>query len=197
VDLCRAVIRADARVLHDRRAVQVLGDVHGPAGMLGAFYTAFGLGAVIGALLTGYLGRWALWPTTIGIGIGCGAALLPLGLGASTPVALGSFAVAGLLWPPYSSMSTTLFQRSTTPALLSQVLAVSASVRILSVPLGTAFGGPLVATFSPAATLTFSAAAILTLGLAAACAMTLTTRPGPRRRKGQPASEDTTTKADR
>jgi hypothetical protein len=124
-----------------------------------------------------------LWPTAIGIVIGFGTFMLPIGFGAPTLVALATFAVAGLLWPPYSSLSTTLFQHSTTPALLPRVLAAASSVRVLSVPLGVALGGPLVAGFGASAALQFSAMAIAVLGLAAAGAMALRVSAARRSRK--------------
>jgi MFS family permease len=73
-------------------------DVRGSAGGLAAYYSAFGIGAALGALLTGYLGRWPLWPTMVGIAIAFGAAMLPLGLDVPTGVALASFGLAGFLW---------------------------------------------------------------------------------------------------
>ncbi len=88
-------------------------------------------------------------------------------------MALVSFALAGLLWPPYASMSTALFQHSTTSRLLPQLLAANSSVRVLSVPVGTALGGPLVGAVGAGPTLQLSAAAILALGLASASAMAL------------------------
>ncbi|MEV0693882.1 hypothetical protein [Streptomyces sp. NPDC050388] len=88
-------------------------------------------------------------PAAAGIVAVAGAALLPLGLGAPTLAALAGFALVGLLWPPYSAMSTTLFQRSTPPALLPQVFTVVFAVRALAVPLGTVLGGPAVAALGP------------------------------------------------
>jgi len=149
--------------------LHVATDLHGSATLL----AAFGVGALLGAALTGYLSRWPLWPSTIGIVVGFGAVMLLVGLGVPTPVALVSFALAGLLWPPYASMSTALFQHSTTSRLLPQLLAANSSVRVLSVPLGTALGGPLVGAVGPGATLQLSAAAILALGLASASTMAL------------------------
>ncbi|MFD8938180.1 MFS transporter [Streptomyces sp. NPDC059578] len=143
-------------------------EMRGSAALLAAFYTSFGIGALIGGMLTGYLSRWRLWPTTTGIVIAFGAAMLPIGFDVPNIVALASFAAAGVLWPPYSSLATTLFQRSTPPALLPQVLAANSSVRVLSVPLGTALGGPLVAGFGGGATLRFAAIGILLLGLVSA-----------------------------
>ncbi|MFI8362176.1 MFS transporter [Streptomyces sp. NPDC085612] len=143
------------------------------AGVLATFYTAFGVGAVLGSALTGFLAGWRLWPTTVGIVVAFGALMLPLGLGAPTAVSVACFGVAGLLWPPYSSLSTTLFQRSTPDALLPQALAAGSAVRVLAVPLGTALGGPLVAGFGPAGALLVSGAGIAAVGLAAAATSAL------------------------
>ncbi|MFF8957564.1 MFS transporter [Streptomyces sp. NPDC014894] len=155
-------------------------DLRGSASLLSGFYTAFGVGAVLGALVSGYLSRWRLWPTVIGIVIGFGIFLLPVGLGAFTPVAMASFALAGLVWPPYSSLSTTLVQRAARGPELAQVLAVNSSVRVVSVPLGTALGGPLVAAFGSGRTLQISAVGILALGIASALALGLRTAGGAR-----------------
>ncbi|SHN26685.1 MFS transporter [Actinacidiphila paucisporea] len=174
--------------------LHVAHDLHAPVGVLATFYSLFGAGAVAGALLTGYLRRLPLGPTAAGIVVVSGAALLPLGLGAPTLAALVGFALVGLLWPPYSSMSTTLFQHSTTPALLPQVLAIVSAVRILAVPLGTLLGGPAVAAFGPTRTLLVSAVGILALGLAAAAALPPRGQPTDRdRQPTDPAPKPPTT----
>jgi DHA3 family macrolide efflux protein-like MFS transporter len=153
--------------------IHITQDLHGSATLLGAYYTAFGIGAVIGGLAAGYLRRWSLWPTVIGIVLGFGTAMLPLGLAAPTGIALTSFAIAGLTWGPYMSTTLALFQRTTTAALLPQVLAANAAVTVLSTPLGTMLGGPLVAALGARQTLLLSATTTLTLGLIAAATTTL------------------------
>ncbi|MEV7415660.1 MFS transporter [Streptomyces sp. NPDC089919] len=150
--------------------LHVSDDLGSSAGGLAAFYTAFGIGAVLGSVLTGFLNRWRLWPATAGIVIGFGVLMLPLGLGAPTGVSIVCFGLAGLLWPPYSSLSTALFQRSAPGALLPQALAASSAVRVLSVPLGIALGGPLTAGLGAVGTLRLSGAGIVVVGLVAACA---------------------------
>ncbi|MFF8271786.1 MFS transporter [Streptomyces sp. NPDC016562] len=157
-------------------------DLDQPAVVLAAFYTAFGGGAVIGSLMTGYLSRLPMWPTAIGIVVSFGAFLLPVGLGAPVAAAIGGFAVVGLLWPPYAALSTTLFQRSAPRESLPQALAASSAVRTLSVPLGTALGGPLVTVLGAQATLSLSAASITVLGLGAAC-----TARASRNRRARPS----------
>ncbi|MGW7434040.1 MFS transporter [Streptomyces sp. NPDC054861] len=153
--------------------LHVSDDLGASAGVLAAFYTAFGIGAVVGSVLTGFLSRWRLWPTTVGIVVGFGALMLPLGLGAPTAVSVACFGMAGLLWPPYASLSTTLFQRSAPGALLPQALAANSAVRVLAVPLGTALGGPLVAGLGAVGALRLSGAGIALVGLAAAVFLTL------------------------
>jgi predicted MFS family arabinose efflux permease len=148
--------------------IHVADDLHAPAAVLGAYYTAFGIGAVIGGLITGYLTRWPLWPTTIGIVVAFGAAMLPLGLSAPTGPALTSFALAGAIWAPYMSTSMALFQRSTPANQLAQVLAANSTILVLAVPFGTILGGPLVTTIGAGETLLICALATITLGAAAA-----------------------------
>jgi predicted MFS family arabinose efflux permease len=145
--------------------VHVATDLHGSATLLSAYYTAFGVGALLGGLVTGYLSRWPLWPTTTGIVIAFGAAMLPLGLAVPTAVAVAGFTLAGAIWAPYMSTSMALFQRSTPAADLPQVLAANGSVLVLAVPLGTMLGGPLVAVLGARSTLLVCAAATVVLGV--------------------------------
>jgi Major Facilitator Superfamily len=150
--------------------LHVARELGGGAGTLAAFYTAFGIGAVVGGLLSGLLRRAPQWPVVVGIVLAFGAAMLPLGLDVPIPLALASFAVAGLLWPPYASISTTLIQRTTQTERLPQVLAAASAVRVLSVPAGTLLGGPLAAVLGPRSALLAVAVGILALGVIAAVA---------------------------
>ncbi|MDG6108030.1 MFS transporter [Dactylosporangium aurantiacum] len=148
--------------------VHVAGDLHASATVLGVFYTAFGAGAMLGGLAAGYLSRWSLWPTTTGIVVAFGVAMLPLGLGVPAPLAAASFALAGAIWAPYMATSMALFQRGTPAADLPAVLAANGSVLVLAVPLGTMLGGPLVGTLGARRTLLACAAATVALGVLAA-----------------------------
>lgn len=179
--------------------LHVSDDLGASAGVLAAFYTAFGIGAVLGSVLTAFVSRWRMWPTTVGIVIGFGALMLPLGLGAPTAVSVVCFGAAGLLWPPYSSLSTTLFQRSAPSALLPQALAASSAVRVLSVPLGSALGGPLVAGFGAVGALRLSGAGIAVVGLLAVVPLALhasRTRHAPTAGTAQLAGEDARAEAE-
>lgn len=135
---------------------------------LGLYYTAFGIGALVGVAATGYLRRLSLGTVLVGIVLGFGAAMLPLGLGAPTAVALPAFALAGAIWAPYTATSMALLQNSTTDDQRTSVLAANSAVLVVSVPLGTALGGPAVQLVGAQNTLAGSAFIILVLGSIAA-----------------------------
>jgi len=154
--------------------VHVAEDLHASATLLGAFFTAFGIGAVAGALVTAYLRRWPLWPTIVGIVAGGGAAMLPLGLGAPIGVALAGFVLAGIIWAPFNALSMALFQRDTPADRLAPVLAANGSIIMPAVPLGTALGGVLVEAIGARETLLACAVATVALGAGAAGLRALT-----------------------
>ncbi|WP_431942565.1 MFS transporter [Micromonospora marina] len=147
--------------------VHVTDDLHASAGTLAAYYTAFGVGSLLGGLLTGHLHGRPLRTTLAGIVALFGAALLPLGLGAPVVLSLPAFALAGLVWAPYQPTATALFQRRAGTVDLPRVLAANGAVTVLAVPLGTMLGGPATAAFGARPTLLACAVAILALGLAA------------------------------
>ncbi|AKH82690.1 MFS transporter [Streptomyces sp. CNQ-509] len=144
----------------------VTGALDGDAGLLGLFWTAFGVGAVAGGLTVGALRRLPLWPVTLGIVAGWGATLLlPYGLGAGTAAAMACFALGGAVYGPYPALSFTLFQNRTPQGRLTTVLAARGAVLLTSTPVGAALGGPLVTAFGARAVLAGSGAA--TVGVAA------------------------------
>ncbi|MEU1586438.1 MFS transporter [Micromonospora sp. NPDC005710] len=147
--------------------IHVTDDLHGSATLFGVYYTAFGLGGLVGGVIAGHLRDWPMRVTTIGIVIGFGVAMLPLGLGAPVGLSLPAFALAGVIWAPYRSTSMALFQRSTSTAQLPAVLATNGAILVLAVPLGTILGGPLVSAFGARPTLLLCAVTIVALGLAA------------------------------
>ncbi|MBQ1015250.1 MFS transporter, partial [Micromonospora sp. M51] len=147
--------------------IHITDDLHASATLLGAYYTAFGVGGLVRGLITGHLRRWPLRATTITIVVAFGVAMLPLGLGAPVGVSLPAFALAGLIWAPYMSTSMALFQRSTSIAQLPAVLAANGAVLVVAVPLGTMLGGPLVGAIGARPTMLLCATAIVTVGLVA------------------------------
>jgi DHA3 family macrolide efflux protein-like MFS transporter len=155
----------------------VADDRHGSATLLGWFFTAFGVGALGGALVAGYLRRLPLWPVTIGVVVMFGLSLLPIGLGAPVLVSLLAMAVGGAIWAPYMPTSMALLQRSTTPTNRAQVLAANGAVTVVSVPAGTILGGPLVALFGARHTLLLCGLTITAFGVAAAALVARSRRP--------------------
>jgi DHA3 family macrolide efflux protein-like MFS transporter len=155
----------------------VVEDLDASAATLAGFYTAFGIGAVVGALIAGYLRNWPLLPTSIGIVLGFGAALVPLGLGMPTVISWVAFAICGLIWGPFPSTTTMLFQRSASTEVLPQVLAARGAVTVVSAPLGAMLGAPALAVLGAQGTLLASAVFIVALGVLAAFFLALRRSP--------------------
>jgi len=160
--------------------VYVATGLGGSAALLGAFWSAYAVGAIAGTLAAPYLRHWPVWPAMVGIVAGWGLALLPIGLGAPLAVALVSFAVGGLIYSPYTSLSVAVVQDTCPPASLAPVLAARSTLLILSAPVGTAFGGPLVGLLGARGTLL--ASALATIVLAVAVTLVAAVRRGATRR---------------
>ncbi|MGE5828761.1 MAG: MFS transporter [Micromonosporaceae bacterium] len=148
--------------------VHVADDQHGSAMLLAAYWTSFGVGAVAGGLATGHLRRWPLWPITIGIVVGWGVALMPVGLGAPAAISVAAFGLGGLIYAPYLSTSMALFQGALAPDRLPPVLATRSAILLLSSPVGAILGGPLVAAVGAQRTILASSLTTVVLGALAA-----------------------------
>jgi MFS family permease len=159
--------------------VHIAEDLHGSAGLLGTFWTAFGVGAVLGGLGAGLLRHLPLWAVVVGIIVGWGVALLPLGLTDAVAPALVAFSLGGLIYGPFTAISMALVQRISPPAVLSRVLATRAALTQPSTALGTLLGGPLVAAVGGRRALLISA--LLTIGFGALTALAVA---GSRLRSG-------------
>src|SRR5919106_1746545 len=146
--------------------VYVAHDQAAPAGLLGAYWTSFGVGALIATLLTGALRARNMRRVTLLIVAGWGACLLPFGF-APVPVTVVSFALGGLIYGPFIPLTYALFQSTTPAAGLPEVLAARSAVVMISTPLGTAIGGPLVASLGATGTLAASGVATIALAVAA------------------------------
>jgi predicted MFS family arabinose efflux permease len=154
--------------------VYVAVDLQASAGLLGAYWTTFGVGALAATLITGTIRGRNMRRITLLIVAGWGVCLLPFAF-APIPVTLVAFALGGLIYGPFIPLTYALFQSSTTAANLPFVLAARSAVVMVSTPLGTAIGGPLVGQLGAAGTLAASGVATLLL---AAVATVLWTRDG-------------------
>jgi MFS family permease len=146
--------------------VYVAHDQGAPAGLLGAYWTSFGIGAFVATLITGALRTRNMRRTTLLIVTGWGVCLLPFAF-APVPVTVVSFALGGLIYGPFIPLTYALFQSTTSAANLPSVLAARSAIVMVSTPVGTAIGGPLVATIGATGTLFASGVATITLAAAA------------------------------
>ncbi|WP_229831500.1 MFS transporter [Actinoplanes ianthinogenes] len=151
--------------------VHVAADLHGSAGLLGLYWTVFGVGATVGSLCAGLLARWSPAVVVAGIIVGWGAALVPLGLSDAVWPGMLGLAAGGLIYGPYTAISTSLFQRGAPPEALSRVLAARSALTIPATSLGTLLGGPLVAWLGGQLTLLVSGLLTVLLGAGVAVAV--------------------------
>ncbi|GAB4059947.1 MFS transporter [Catellatospora paridis] len=175
--------------------VHVAHGLHGSPGLLGLYWTAFGIGATVGSLGAVLLRRRAPWRVVVAIVVGWGAALLPLGLTDAVAPGLAGFAAGGLIYGPFTAISTALFQRGTPPHVLSRVLAARSALTAPATGLGTLVGGPLVTAVGGRHTLLISALLTIALGLSVAAVLRLSRRtagtgPAAAPTPGRAAQED-------
>ncbi|HTW06739.1 MAG TPA: MFS transporter [Acidimicrobiales bacterium] len=150
------------------------------AGVLGGFWALFSIGAAAGALGASHVERLGVWRVVVLSVLGWGACLVPLGPVASVPVGLGALAAGGLFYGPFLPFKRAIIQRDTPAGLVAPVAAASAMFTVPASPIGTALGGPIVATVGARATLTGSGA--VTVAIAALSAAVLAGRRRGRRR---------------
>lgn len=146
--------------------VYVAHDLDADAGLLGVYWTSFGIGALAATVITGTLRARKLRRVTLLIVVGWGACLLPFAF-APVGVTLVCFAAGGLIYGPFIPLTYALFQSATTTANLPSVLAARSALLIVSTPLGTVVGGPIVESIGAAETLTASGIATVVLAAGA------------------------------
>ncbi|WP_371496789.1 MFS transporter [Kitasatospora sp. NBC_00374] len=138
------------------------------AGLLGAYWAVFGLGAVAGAVTVGALRRLPLRPVLLGIVAGHGVAMLSFGPHGPAAVSLAGFAAGGVVYGPYSALVSHLFQERTPQAWLTTVLALRGTVLLTAAPTGAALGGVLAGPLSPRQVLVGTGLAMVAVAAVAA-----------------------------
>jgi predicted MFS family arabinose efflux permease len=162
--------------VEDALPVYVAHDLHAHARLLGAYWTSFGVGALVSTVLTGMLRGRVTRAVVLLIVAGWGACLVPFAF-APVAVTLGCFALGGVIYGPFPPLTYALFQSITTTRNLPGVLAARSAALTVATPLGTAIGGPVVAWLGAGWTLTASGAATVLLAALAGPVWQL----GPRR----------------
>ena len=148
--------------VEDALPVYVARDLHAHAGLLGAYWTSFGIGALVSTLLAGTLRSRATRRITLLIVAGWGACLVPFAF-APPAATIVCFALGGLVYGPFIPLTYALFQSITTSANLTSVLAARSAALVIAAPLGTAIGGPIIASLGARWTLAASGAATVLL----------------------------------
>jgi predicted MFS family arabinose efflux permease len=146
--------------------VYVAHDLRAHARLLGGYWTSFGVGAFASTVLAGALRGRATRRVTLWIVAGWGACLIPFAF-APFGITIVCFAVGGIVYGPFVPLTYALFQSITATKNLPSVLAARSAALIVAAPLGTAVGGPIVASIGAGWTLTASGASTVLL---AACA---------------------------
>ena len=115
------------------------------AGTLGLAWAVFGVGAVISSAATGALGRFRAVGVLIVIIVAWGSCDALLGAAPGAGVVIAVMGFGGLVYGPFTALAYTLLHRLVNRDDQAAVFAVWSGVLALSLPIGLALGGPLVA----------------------------------------------------
>jgi hypothetical protein len=155
--------------VEDALPVYVARDLHAHASLFGAYWAAYGAGALVASLVTGTMRGREHRTVVVLIVAGWGACLIPFTF-APVAVTIGCFALGGLIYGPFIPLTYSIFQSATTTANLPSVLAARGAFTVIATPLGAAVGGPLVGAIGAAGTLTASGGATVVLAAVTAIA---------------------------
>jgi hypothetical protein len=123
----------------------VTGSMHADSRALGVLWTAFGLGALGGALLTNQLYRYPLRLVLVAIVGGWAASVGLLAAAPGVVVAGVALAAGGAIYGPFTAVAYTLLQQVLSREDQAPVFALWAGGVAVAAPLGFGLGGPLVA----------------------------------------------------
>ncbi|MEV6603019.1 MFS transporter [Kutzneria sp. NPDC051319] len=122
----------------------VRGPLHGDGLSLGVIWTGFGVGALIGAVLTGLLRKLPEHRVLVSI-IGLwGVVVVLLTFAPSVPYAAVVFFLGGVIYAPFTPVVYTVVQGVLAPSEQQPVLTLWTACSNVAAPLGLALGGPLV-----------------------------------------------------
>jgi MFS family permease len=133
----------------------------------GLLWTGFGVGALAGALLTGFVAARARPGLTQPlIAILWGGFLCPLLIIRSLPLALLCLALGACSWAPYTPIEASLLQRLIPPSMRGRVFGARFALITAAAPLGTLIGGFLLGYFSASIVIGISGIACILAGVA-------------------------------
>jgi MFS family permease len=116
--------------------------LHAGAEGYGLLWTGFGVGALTGTFLTGFVAaRFRAGISQPLIAILWGGFLCPLMIVHSLPVALLCLALGACSWAPYMPIETSVLQRLIPPAMRGQVFGARLAITTAAAPLGAVVGG--------------------------------------------------------
>jgi predicted MFS family arabinose efflux permease len=140
--------------------------LHANADGYGLLWTGFGVGSFTGVLtLTRISRRWRPSVALPMIAVLWGALLCPLYFIRNVPLAMLFLGIGGASWAPYTPMETTLLQRLVPPEIRGQVFGARHSLVAAAAPLGAAFGGVLLQSFSAPLVIVVSGVACIVAGI--------------------------------
>ncbi len=119
-------------------------DFGAPASTLGAIWTGFGIGALLGAAVTNQLRRLPQVGLLIAIIGGWAGCVLLLAAASGPLVAAIALAVGGLIYAPFTPVAYSLVQDLLDPARHQPVLTLWSAGTAVAAPVGLALSGPLV-----------------------------------------------------
>jgi len=139
---------------------RALGGAYGSVAV-GIMWAISGLAGVIGALATGHLGAIGRERSIVAFGIlGTALAIYPVSMSFGFAGLASGLALVGFFSGPIDVGVLTLRQRHTDPTWLGRAIAVSMSLNMSGLPIGSALGGVL-SGWSPAAAFAAAAGACL------------------------------------
>jgi predicted MFS family arabinose efflux permease len=150
--------------VEDALPVYVAHDLHAHASLLGAYWSAYGAGALVASLITGASRLRDSRTILILIVAGWGACLIPFAF-APVPVTIGCLALGGVIYGPFIPLTYAMFQSATTTANLPALLAARSAFIVIATPLGTVVGGPVVGAIGATGTLAASGATTILLAV--------------------------------
>lgn len=139
------------------------GPLHAGGAALGEIWTAFGIGTIVGALLTSELRRLPQIPLVVAMIALWGGALAVVAVAPSVLVAAVSFAAGGLFWAPFTAVVYSLLQARLTADEQQPVLTLWSAGAAVTAPIGLLLAGPLVQVVGPRGSLLLSAALTIAL----------------------------------